>query len=209
MPLRDQKYIEDKLNSLRRALEAAYTGDSEYGSFFRRGQHGEYVPSVFLTFNELRAAVLDKWRLPEAAAAPETPRLNIRQRFIDGLDGAELSEADHAFVVACLDQAIAAPTERPDDARGRLILNSYGRECFNAGYEAALKVASPGADPTPAAPQEQFPMPQQGDERDCPECKGSPHKQRFVVGKGWVHHANYEWTTAKHGPKVMRGSNDV
>lgn len=30
----------------------------------------------------------------------------LRRDFIDGLDGAELSEDDHIFVVRCLDQAI-------------------------------------------------------------------------------------------------------
>lgn len=47
--------------------------------------------------------------------------------------------------------------------------------------------------------------PKHGDWRDCPDCKGSPHKQRFVGGtRQWVHHANFEWSEAKHGTQVLK-----
>jgi hypothetical protein len=43
---------------LERALQHAYTGSAEDGSFLRRGG-GEYVPSVFLVVDRLRAALRD------------------------------------------------------------------------------------------------------------------------------------------------------
>ena len=46
--------------------------------------------------------------LARAEAPTSLPPLKqIRQDFIDGLDGAELSEEDHVFVVRCIDQALA------------------------------------------------------------------------------------------------------
>jgi len=39
-------------------------------------------------------------------------------------------------------RAAALPAEAPQDNQGRLMLNSYGRQCYDAGY-AAAKAAPP------------------------------------------------------------------
>jgi hypothetical protein len=67
---------EGLLASLETALKYAYKGDAEHGAFSRLGM-GEYVPSPFLTLNQLRqqVALLD-------AAAQERERLEAwSQRF--------------------------------------------------------------------------------------------------------------------------------
>ena len=50
LPLADQ--IRQKVESLRKAITYAYTGSAEHGSFLRNGG-SEYVPSVFMTLDEL------------------------------------------------------------------------------------------------------------------------------------------------------------
>jgi hypothetical protein len=47
---------------------------------------------------------------------------------------------------AC-EQEAAKPTEQPD-GQGRLLLNAYGRRCWEAGYQAALRESINGGDKT-------------------------------------------------------------
>lgn len=44
------------------------------------------------------------------------------------------------------------PTEAPPDPQGRLLLNAYGRHCYDLGYaagESTVSAAPPPADPSP------------------------------------------------------------
>jgi hypothetical protein len=50
--------LEAAAQSVRKALEAAYRGSAENGSFFR-GARGEYVPSAFMSMNELEDAIAE------------------------------------------------------------------------------------------------------------------------------------------------------
>lgn len=74
---------DEALARLERAIHAAFTGSAEHGSFFRQGLHGEYVPSVFMTLNELRrtlAAPPSPARQQCACAVPD-PVMQADRRF--------------------------------------------------------------------------------------------------------------------------------
>lgn len=49
--------LEETVTKIEHALEAAYCGSPEDGSFFRRDVRGEYVPSVFVTLSELKQTI--------------------------------------------------------------------------------------------------------------------------------------------------------
>ncbi len=50
------KELEDEADKITQALEAAYRGSAENGSFFRNGG-GEFVPSVFVTLKRLKGTI--------------------------------------------------------------------------------------------------------------------------------------------------------
>ena len=60
----------------------------------------------------------------------------IRFDFIDGLDGAELSEADRTFVKACLDQAL--------DKIGRLYTQKELVEACQLAVNRGIQMAKEG-----------------------------------------------------------------
>ena len=49
------------------------------------------------------------------------------------------AEADRARLQQALDEAVhQIPTDAPNDPSGRLLLNAYGRRCYNTGRDSAL-----------------------------------------------------------------------
>lgn len=62
------------LSSLHRALDFAYSGSAENGSFLRNGG-GEYVPSVFMTFDNLKRELLVQLRNRDEDAEQTADRL--------------------------------------------------------------------------------------------------------------------------------------
>jgi hypothetical protein len=61
-PKKDE--IAKLVNSLEMAIQNAYSGSAEHGSFLRRGG-GEWTPSVFMTLDRLKQALSDYEALRE------------------------------------------------------------------------------------------------------------------------------------------------
>ncbi len=55
---------------------------------------------------------------------------------LSGAEQSELIHRDEKPLPAVEGPPDAAPTEQPKDARGRFMLNSYGRQCFDLGFAA-------------------------------------------------------------------------
>lgn len=61
--------VHQVVKSLRMAVEAAFAGSAEHGSFFRSGVQGEWTPSVFMTLNQLDDALIAMRERAEKAEA--------------------------------------------------------------------------------------------------------------------------------------------
>lgn len=122
---RNSAQIHARLATLRRAIDMAYNGSAEHGSFLRKGG-GEFTPSVFTVLEELEAQL--------AAMTAENARLTKDQRHLEHV----LSQTaeDHDKTIAQVDALTAEGVrlrEQSDDLRLVAMLLSHLYRIYDAG----------------------------------------------------------------------------
>jgi methyl-accepting chemotaxis protein len=99
--------IRQRVDSIERALVYAYKGSAEHGSFLRHGS-GEYVPSVFMTLNQLRDSVTAALGLIEQQQAALSKVQTVAEEMSESLNPEEwLSSTQWHAAMDAVDEALA------------------------------------------------------------------------------------------------------